>query len=50
MADSLLMFSLFSTDAAEIIHIRAVEEGKKEYYVHYHGCKFFSFTFAALLI
>lgn len=44
MVDSLLMFSLISTDAAEIIHIRAVEEGKKEYYVHYHGCKFFSFT------
>ena len=43
--DSSLMLSLLSIDAAEIIHIRPVEEGKKEYYVHYHGCKWFSFTF-----
>lgn len=45
IVDSSLMFSLFLLDAAEIIHIRPVEEGKKEYYVHYHGCKLFSFTF-----
>lgn len=29
----------FSVDAAEIIHVRPVENGKTEYYVHYHGCK-----------
>ena len=44
IVDSSLMFSLFSIDSAEIIHIRPVEEGKKEYYVHYHGCKFYSFA------
>ena len=49
IVDFSVMFSLFSIDAAEIIHIRPVEEGKKEYYVHYHGCKLFFFHFPALL-
>lgn len=43
------MFSLFLTDPAEIIHIRPVEDGKSEYYVHYHGCKLPSFYFQAVV-
>ena len=37
---SLSTFGFLSIDPAEIIHIRPVEGGKSEYYVHYHGCKF----------
>ena len=50
----LLRFSfLVFVDPAEIIHVRGLEDGKSEYYVHYHGCKYsssvFSFAFRVVM-